>query len=53
MPPRAPDLKKYDAAAYEDAIRILREWVLEYTPAKMKTMLHRRPIQGSFGSDTQ
>ena len=39
--PQAPSLKKYDAAAYEEAIRILREWVVEYTSPKMKTMLLR------------
>ena len=50
MPPRAPDLKKYDAAAYEDAIRILREWVVEYTPAKMKTML---PLEKKRATDAR
>ena len=42
MPPRAPELKKHDAAAYEEAVKIIRDWVDVYTPAKMKTML---PLQ--------
>ena len=38
---RAPDLKKHDAAAHDEAVKIIRDWVDVYTPAKMKTMLPR------------
>ena len=50
MPPRAPDLKKHDAAAYEKAVKTIRDWVDDYSPTKMKTML---PAQKKRATDAR